>query len=93
VNAGVVAFLAGLFGIPLLLLAWGHRLRRLEPWRRRAFWGAVFGHCIAAILALTFGMIPPESWTAQETLRGFFGFWALLLFPLAGGVAGILTNR
>lgn len=89
---GVVVFLAGLFLVPIGLLAWGHKIRRLSPGSRRAFWGAVIGHCVAGTLALTLGMIPPETWTAEETVRGFFGFWAMLLFPVVGAVGALLTE-
>ncbi len=92
-STGIAVFLLGLFGVPLALLAWGRKVRRLDPRRRRAFWGAVIGHCVAAVFALSLGMIPPEAWTEQETVRGFFGLWGLLLLPLAGGLAGALTTR
>jgi hypothetical protein len=92
-NLGLTVFLIGLFLVPIALLWWGHRLRRLDPRPRRAFWGAIIGHCVAGTLAVTFGMIPPEAWTAGDTMRGFFGLWALLLLPLLGGITGALTNR
>ena len=92
-SIGILVFLLGLFGIPIVLLAWGHKIRRLNPRSRRAFWGAVIGHCVAGTLALTLGMIPPEAWTESETLRGFFGLWAMLLFPVVGGITAGLTAR
>jgi hypothetical protein len=92
-SIGIAVFLAGLFGVPLVLLSWGRRVRRLDRRRRRAFWGAIVGHCVAAVLAVTLGMIPPEAWTEQETVRGVFGLWGLLLLPIAGGIAGALTTR
>lgn len=92
-SIGILVFLMGLFAVPLALLSWGHKIRRLSPRSRRAFWGAVVGHCIAGTLALTLGMIPPEAWTESETMRGFFGLWAMLLLPLVGGITGGLTGR
>jgi len=92
VTPGLIAFLLGLFGVPVILLAWGHRLRRLEPRQRGAFWGAVLGYCIAGTLAIILGMIPPEAWTESETVRGFFGFWAMLCFPVVGAIAGALVT-
>ena len=92
-SPGIFVFLLGLYVMPLVLLAWGHKIRRLSPKSRRAFWGAIIGHCVAGVLAMTLGMIPPESWTSEETIRGFFGLWALLVLPLAGGAAGALTTR
>lgn len=92
-NAGIVAFLVGLYVLPLALLWLGHHLKRRSARAKRIFWGAVIGHCIAGTLALFAGMMLPEEWTAQERMRGFLGLWALLIFPLAGGIVGSLKNR
>jgi hypothetical protein len=90
-SPGILAFIIGVYIVPVALLAWGHKIRRLGPRSRRAFWGAIIGHCIAGTAAITWGMIPPESWTAADTARGFFGLWAMLLLPIAGGIGGALT--
>ena len=92
-SVGTLVFIVGLYVVPLVLLAWGHKIRRLSPGSRRAFWGAIIGHCVAGTLAVTWGMIPPEDWTADEAVRGFFGFWAMLALPLAGAIGGALTAR
>ena len=92
-SVGIVVFLLGLFAVPLALLWWGHRVRRLDPRARRGFWGAIIGHCVAGSLAVTLGMLPPESWTEGETIRGFFGLWSMLVFPVIGGMTGALTAR
>ena len=89
----ILAFIAGLFLVPLALLVASHKLRRRSPRARAAFWGAVIGHCIAAVVATTWGMIPPETLTAQETSRGIASLWILLLFPLLGGLAGAVTPQ
>jgi hypothetical protein len=89
-SLNIIVFIVGLFGIPIALLAYGHRLRKRGERQRNMFWGALFGHCIAGILAVTFGMIPPEAWTAEETARGFMGLWSLLLLPAAGGLLAAL---
>lgn len=91
-SIGTVVFLIGIYIVPLVLLAWGHKVRKLSPGSRRAFWGAIIGHCVAGTLAVTLGMIPPENWTAEETVRGFFGFWALVLFPALGAVGAVLLQ-
>ena len=90
---GIVAFLIGLYVLPLGLLWLGHHLKRRPPRAKRVFWGAIIGHCIAGTLALVAGLMLPEEWTAQEQLRGFLGLWALLIFPVAGGLTGALTAR
>jgi hypothetical protein len=89
-SIATVVFIVGLYLVPLVLLAWGHRVRRLNPRARRSFWGAVIGHCIAGTLVM-FGMMPPEEWTADQTVRGFIGLWALLVFPTVGAIGGLLT--
>jgi hypothetical protein len=90
---GIVAFLLGLFIVPLVLVGYGHRLRRRSALAQNAFWGAVAGHCIAGVLAVSLGMIPPETWTPEETARGFIGLWSLLVFPLVGAVVGAALYR
>jgi hypothetical protein len=89
-SPGIVVFLLGLFAVPIVLLSWGHKVRWLSPAKRSAFWGAVTGHCAAGVLAISFGMIPPESWTPDETVRGFLGLWSLLVLPVLGGIGGAL---
>ena len=84
----ILAFIAGLFVVPLGLLMAGHRLRRRSPRTRSAFWGAIAGHCLALVLATTWGMIPPETLTAQETARGAASLWSLLVLPLGGALIG-----
>ena len=92
-SAGTFVFLVGLYVLPLALLSLGHHLKRRSARAKRIFWGAVIGHCVAGTLALFAGMIMPEEWTDQERLRGFLGLWSLLIFPLAGGIAGALKAR
>lgn len=92
-TAGVLAFLVGLYVLPLGLLWLGHHLKRRSSRAKRIFWGAVLGHCLAGLLALVAGLMLPEAWTAGEQWRGFFGLWSLLVFPLAGGLAAAITHR
>lgn len=91
-TAGTIVFLLGLYVVPLVLLAWGHRVRRLSTRNRRAFWGAIIGHCVAVVAALFAGMLPPESWTDDSVLRGILGFWGLFVLPLGGSVVAMLTT-
>jgi hypothetical protein len=92
-NAGLIVFLIGLFGVPLALLWAGQHLRRRSPRHRAVFWGAVIGHCVAGSVALVWGMIPPEAWTPDERLRGFAGLWSLGVFPLFGALVGAVVPR
>jgi hypothetical protein len=92
-SVNLLVFLLGLFGIPLFLLWFGHRLRRRTPRERSVFWGALIGHCVAGTVAVVWGMIPPETWTAEERARGFVGLWSLLLVPLVGAAIGAMSPR
>jgi hypothetical protein len=84
----ILAFIIGLFIVPLALLVVAHKLRRRSARVRATFWGAVAGHCVALVLATTWGMIPPETLTSQETARGAASLWSLLALPLAGALVG-----
>ncbi len=91
-SLGVTALLVGLLVTPLVLLWWSHHLRRRSVRQQRAFWGAITGHCVAGALAVTFGMVPPAAWSGSDGIRGFFGLWALLLFPVLAGLAAALRR-
>ena len=86
----ILAFIIGLFLVPVALLMVAHKLRRRSPRVRAAFWGAVAGHILAMVLATVWGMIPPETLTPQETARGAVSLWSLLVLPVAGALVGWL---
>lgn len=92
-NIHVLAFLVGLFVVPIALLAFGHRIRRRGPRQRALFWGAIVGHCVALMLAVVLGMIPPEDWTSSEPVRGFAGLWSLLVLPVVGALIAAALRR
>ena len=92
-NTGLFAMLLGLFVVPVLLLWLGHRLRRRSTRARATFWGALFGHTTGALFATVYSMIPPEQWRPEDTTRGFFGLYAMLLFAMIGALAGYLLAR
>lgn len=92
-TVGLWVFLLGLFVVPGVLVGFSHHLRKRSPRARAIFWGAVVGHCIAGLLAVVLGMIPPEAWTKGETMRGLAGLWSLLLLPLAGALIGAVFPR
>ncbi len=89
-SAGLLAMLAGLFLVPMVLLYLGHRLRRRSGRARGMFWGALCGHIVGALFATWYSMIPPETWTSADTTRGFFGFYAMLVFAVIGTLAGFV---
>lgn len=89
-SAGTLALLGGLFVVPLLFLALGHRWRRRGPRARAAFWGGLAGYLVASCAALVVGMRPAEEWSAGDTLRGALGFWGLLLAPALGAAVAVL---
>lgn len=87
-SIALVAMLSGLFVVPALLLGVSHRLRKRSARVQSAFWGAIVAHIFSALAAIIFGMIPPESWTADDFWRGAFGFWAMLFLPIIGAALG-----
>ena len=86
------ALLMGLFAIPALLLALGHRLRRRQPLWRRVFWGAVAGHSVALLVMLAATLYPPVGWEGGPRPRDHAVHWSLLLGALAGGTIGGLLR-
>lgn len=90
---GLAAMLAGVFVIPTVLLWAGHRLRRRTARWRAAFWGALVAHSVFAPVAMIAAMIPPAEWSSADTMRGLFGFWSLLLAPIAGAVVAVVLRR
>ena len=92
-NLGTLTMLVGLFIVPAFLLYLGHRLRRRSRRARGMFWGALLGHTAGAILATVYSMMPPEEWQSGDTTRGFFGFYAMLLFAIIGSLAGYALAR
>lgn len=84
-SAEHVALLAGLFAVPVLLLALGHRLRNRPPFWRRVFWGAVAGHSIALVVTLAAALYPPIAWADGPRPRDNAVHWALVVGALVGG--------
>ena len=90
---GLAVMLAGVFGVPLMLLWIGHRLRRREMRWQRVFWGALIAHVAVTPIALVAAMSPAAEWAPTDTLRGAIGFWSLLVVPVLGGLVGALVSR
>ena len=85
-----LAFLLGIFVVPLALLAMGHRFARRSPRVRGAFWGALIAYGIAGTAALWVSMSPAAEWAGSDVMRGLLGFWGMLVAPLLGGALGAL---
>ena len=88
---GLAAMLAGVFGVPLALLWFGHRLRRRDARWRAAFWGALIAHVVASPIALVAAMSPAAEWAPTDTMRGALGFWLLFAAPLIGALVGAVV--
>lgn len=91
-TVGFIGMLTGLFIVPLLLLMLGHKFRRRTAKQRAVFWWALSGHILAILLATFAAFWPPAFWAATDTARGFMGFWAFLLLPLAGAIGGFIST-
>ena len=87
---GLWAMLIGIFGVPLMLLWTGHRLRRRPPRWRAAFWGGLVGHLVAIVVGSVAAMTPPEMWAPSDVWRGAFGFWSFVLLPLLGAAIAVV---
>ena len=72
----LAVLLLGIVGVPLWLLFAGRRVWQRSPRHRRFFRGAVFGHCLAAVLATFLAVLPPYLWAANDVVRGALGVWA-----------------
>jgi hypothetical protein len=89
---GRIALLIGLFAVPALLLWAGHQWRHTGPRVRGAFWGGIIAHSGAAVLATVAGVLWPVEWESDDTMRGFLGFWSMLVLSAVGATIGALLN-
>ena len=55
---------------------------------RGAFWGGLIAHTIAALVATVAGLYHPAEWAESDTMRGFLGFWSMLVFFAVGAAIG-----
>ena len=87
-----VVLVVGLFGVPLALLVVGHRIKRSSQRRQYVFWGCVWGHLAALVLAMYASLSPPIGWEASDVTRGALGVWSLVLVPLVGALIGAVRS-
>ena len=86
---GAVALLLGIFGVPVVLLWAGHRMRRRSARWHAAFWGGIAGHLIALVVGSMAAMTPAEQWAPADVWRGALGLWSFLLLPAVGAAIGV----
>jgi hypothetical protein len=83
------AFLLGMVGVPLVLLALGHNFRHRPPRVRSLFWGAAAGYLVGLLVATACAFLPPVDWTGGPGLRTVAVHWSAVLGPLLGAALTI----
>jgi len=91
-SVSMLALLLGLFVVPAIALALGHRIAKRPARQRGAFWGVVIGHTVAMLVATAAALYSPVKWSAADVARGAVGLWGMLLLGVVGGVIGYLTG-
>lgn len=86
------ALLVGLFVVPSLLLAVGHRMRERSDRTKRLFWGGVIGHALGVVVTMLVMMSPPVWWADAESVRTLAVYWAMIIGFGAGAVAGVVKG-
>lgn len=84
--------LAGIFGVPLALLASGHRFRRLGRRMRGAFWGGGVGFACGSLVWALATMAPAQMW-AQGSIRLTTVVSVLIVSGVAGFIIGGLVGN
>ena len=89
-SLNLIGLVIGLFIVPAWLLLEGHGLRRRSKRTRRVFWGGVLGHTIGIAPMTMAAIMPAELWGADDPLRVFLVYWALVAGTLLGVLIGFL---
>lgn len=92
-TVGTAAMLLGIFGVPIVLLWAGHRMRRRTARWHAAFWGGVIGHLASLVIGSIAAMTPAEQWAPTDTWRGALGLWSFLVLPTVGAMVGAISSR
>lgn len=87
-----LAFLIGIFGVPVAALWLGHHFRDRTPRQRNVFWGMVIGYAIGLTVVSLALMAKPVLWTEGETMRSALVYWGLLASALLGAAVGLLRR-
>ena len=91
-SVSLLAFLLGLFVMPVVALALGHRIAKRPARQRGAFWGVVIGHTMAMLAAVAAALYRPVQWSETDAVRGAVGLWGMLVLGLVGGAIGYLAG-
>jgi hypothetical protein len=89
-NTTAMVLLVGIFGVPLVLLTIGHKLRRRTPRQQKVFWGMLAGYLVGALVSVIASVSPPEMWASTSTIRGAFGLWLPVVAPAIGAAVGAM---
>jgi hypothetical protein len=85
-------FTIGLYVVPLAILALGHGLRRRSARARAAFWGAVVGYGVGALVTSAITVLPPYYWGGGSVLRELVVHWSLVIPTVIGLLVGALRT-
>ena len=89
---GTAVLLLGIFGVPMVLLWAGHRMRRRSARWHAAFWGGIAGHLVALVIGTVAAMMPAEQWAPTDVWRGALGLWSFLVLPAIGAAMGAVRE-
>jgi hypothetical protein len=85
-----LGLLAGLIGMPVVLLALGHRLRYRTRTAKRLFFGGVIGHTAGLIISVVAMLSPAISWAGGGDVRTLLVHWSMLVGVALGWAAAAL---
>ena len=91
-TVSLLGLLVGLFGVPVVLLWLGHRLRRRPPRARAVFWGATIGYGLGLLLMLVAIHYPPVLWEGAD-LRTWVVHWGMVIGALVGATIGTIMGK
>ena len=91
-SLSMLALLLGVFAVPAVALALGHRVAKRPARQRAAFWGVVIGHTVAMLAAAVAAMYLPVKWSEGDVARGAVGLWGMLVLGVLGGGIGYLLG-
>lgn len=88
--AAAALALAGLVGVPLVLLWSGRHFRRLDARRQRVYRASVIGYGLAGTATLLILLSPPYVWPPSPTPVRLWMAGGLVIGPALGALVGAL---